>query len=212
MTKGAKCSTSRSRMALFTREIRVRIFLTEHTMPSAAPLPIVTRVGRGSADPSIVCASAVMRAICETAARVATGDAKVFITGESGVGKDLIAQYIHAQSPRAARLFAAVNCAAFPEALLETELFGHRRGSFTGAYRDSPGRLELAHQGTMFLDEVGEMSLRMQAQLLRFLENGEIQTVGGNGTPAKSDVRIISATNRDLAERVASGQFREDLL
>ena len=153
-----------------------------------------------------------MRAICETAARVATGDAKVFITGESGVGKDLIAQYIHAQSPRAGRLFSAVNCAAFPETLLETELFGHLRGSFTGAYRDTPGRLELAHQGTIFLDEVGEMSLRMQAQLLRFLENGEIQPVGGNGAAVKADVRIITATNRDLAERVAGGQFREDLL
>ncbi len=153
-----------------------------------------------------------MRDVCATAERVAAGDGKVLITGESGVGKDLIAQYIHAQSPRAKGRFVAVNCAAFPETLLETELFGHEKGSFTGAYRDKPGRLRMAHQGTIFLDEVGEMSLRMQAQLLRFLESGEIQTVGREAGPARVDVRIVTATNRDLAERVASGHFREDLL
>ena len=153
-----------------------------------------------------------MREVCATAARVAAGDGKVFITGESGVGKDLIAQYVHARSTRAARRFVAVNCAAFPETLLETELFGHTKGSFTGAYRDRPGRLEQAHQGTLFLDEVGEMSLRMQAHLLRFLEGGEIQTVGGATTSSRLDVRIITATNRDLTDRVASGAFREDLL
>ena len=153
-----------------------------------------------------------MREVCATAARVAAGDGKVLVTGESGVGKDLIAQYVHARSPRAARPFMAVNCAAFPETLLETELFGHAKGSFTGAYRDKPGRLRLAHQGTIFLDEVGEMSLRMQSQLLRFLETGEIQTVGREVTPSRVDVRVITATNRDLTERVASGHFREDLL
>jgi transcriptional regulator with GAF, ATPase, and Fis domain len=153
-----------------------------------------------------------MRSLCATAARVAAGDAKVFISGESGVGKDLIARYIHAQSPRADRPFVTVNCAAFTETLLETELFGHARGSFTGAYRDKPGCLELAHRGTIFLDEVGEMSLRMQADLLRFLENGEIQRVGGTGSCTQVDVRVIAATNRDLAEHVASGHFRKDLL
>jgi transcriptional regulator with PAS, ATPase and Fis domain len=153
-----------------------------------------------------------MRDVCATAERVAAGDGKVLITGESGVGKDLIAQYIHSKSPRARGRFVAVNCAAFPETLLETELFGHAKGSFTGAYRDKPGRLRLAHQGTIFLDEVGEMSLRMQAQLLRFLESGEIQTVGREAGPTRVDVRILTATNRDLTERVASGHFREDLL
>jgi transcriptional regulator with PAS, ATPase and Fis domain len=152
-----------------------------------------------------------MREICATAARVAMGDGKIFITGESGVGKDLIAQYVHARSARSGRRFVAVNCAAFSDTLLETELFGHTKGSFTGAYRDKAGLLELAHQGTIFLDEVGEMSLRMQAQLLRFLESGEIQTVGGEAS-SRLDVRIITATNRDLTERVASGHFREDLL
>ena len=169
------------------------------------------RVGSGSQDPVIVRASPAMRDLCAYAARVAAGDAKVFLTGESGVGKDLIARYIHARSPRAARPFVAVNCAAFTETLLETELFGHTRGSFTGAYRDRPGLLQLAHRGTIFLDEVGEMSLRMQSHLLRFLESGEIQTVGGAGS-SQVDVRVITATNRNLAERVATGQFREDLL
>src|ERR1700730_1956948 len=177
-----------------------------------AGLPVFLRVGPRSQDPVIVCSSPAMREVCATAARVAAGDGKVLITGESGVGKDLIAQYVHARSPRAARAFVAVNCAAFPETLLETELFGHAKGSFTGAYRDKVGRLELAHQGTIFLDEVGEMSLRMQAQLLRFLESGEIQTVGKEVMPSRLDVRIITATNRNLAERVARGHFREDLL
>jgi len=172
----------------------------------------VLRIGSRNRDPVIVCASPAMRALCATAARVAAGDAKVFISGESGVGKDLIAQYIHARSSRAGRPFVAVNCAAFPDTLLETELFGHARGSFTGAYRDKPGRFELAHHGTIFLDEVGEMSLQMQATLLRFLENGEIQRVGATGPRVQVDVRVISATNRDLAERVASGQFRKDLM
>ena len=153
-----------------------------------------------------------MQDICATARHVAAGDAKVFITGESGVGKDLIAQYIHALSARSLRPFVAVNCAAFTETLLESELFGHMKGSFTGAYRDKPGRLELANRGTLFLDEVGDMSLEMQARLLRFLESGEIQTIGGTVTNPHVDVRIITATNRDLAERVASGKFREDLL
>jgi transcriptional regulator with PAS, ATPase and Fis domain len=153
-----------------------------------------------------------MRKVAALAEEVAKGDAKVLISGESGVGKDLIAQYIHARSPRAMRPFVAVNCAAFSETLLETELFGHVRGSFTGAHRDKPGRLESAHRGTIFLDEVAEMSLRMQADLLRFLENGEIQRVGATGAAPRLDVRVIAATNRDLAERVASGEFRQDLL
>jgi transcriptional regulator with PAS, ATPase and Fis domain len=153
-----------------------------------------------------------MQDVCTTAARVAPSDSKVFISGESGVGKDLIAQYIHVRSRRAARPFIAVNCAAFSETLLETELFGHARGSFTGAYRDRPGCLEQAHRGTIFLDEVGEMSLSMQADLLRFLENGEVQRVGETGPRRHVDVRVIAATNRNLNERVISGDFRKDLL
>src|SRR5687768_1854158 len=172
----------------------------------------VLRAGSRQRDPVIVYGSPAMRDLCAVAARVAAGEAKVSISGESGVGKDLIAQYVHARSARAGRPFVVVNCGAFSETLLETELFGHARGSFTGAYRDKPGLLEQAHRGTIFLDEVGEMSLRMQASLLRFLENGEIQRVGGVGVDAYADVRLITATNRDLADRVASGEFRKDLL
>jgi DNA-binding NtrC family response regulator len=119
---------------------------------------------------------------------------------------------IHARSSRAERPFVAINCAGVSETLLESELFGHVRGSFTGAFRDKVGKLQLAHQGTVFLDEVGEMSLRMQAMLLRFLENGEIQSVGGDGHATRVDVRVIAATNRNLPELIAAGQFREDLM
>jgi transcriptional regulator with PAS, ATPase and Fis domain len=160
----------------------------------------------------LVHASPQMREILALTGRVATGDAKVLITGESGVGKDLIAREIHSRSTRTGRAFVAVNCAGLTETLLESELFGHVKGSFTGAYRDKPGKLQLAHKGTLFLDEVGEMSLRMQALLLRFLENGEIQAVGADHARATVDVRVVAATNRNLADMVANGQFREDLL
>ena len=146
------------------------------------------------------------------AARVAAGHAKVLITGESGVGKDLVARVIHAQSPRSSRPFVAINCAGISETLLESELFGHVRGSFTGAHRDKVGLFQVAHRGTVFLDEVGEMSLRMQALLLRFLENGEVKPVGSDAGSVKVDVRVIAATNRSLHDLVARGQFREDLM
>jgi len=159
-----------------------------------------------------VVANPQMIALLETAERVAVSEGKVLITGESGVGKDLIARHIHAHSRRSARPFVAVNCAALTESLLESELFGHVKGSFTGAYRDKPGKLQVAHRGTIFLDEVGEMSLRMQAMLLRFLENGEIQAVGAESHTTRVDVRVIAATNRNLPDLIAAGQFREDLL
>jgi transcriptional regulator with PAS, ATPase and Fis domain len=153
-----------------------------------------------------------MREVLVLAGRVATGDAKVLITGESGVGKDLVARYIHANSSRARRAFIAVNCGALTETLLESELFGHTRGSFTGAHRDKIGKLQLADKGTIFLDEVGDMSVRMQVLLLRFLENGEIQPVGADAPVTRVDARVIAATNRNLPELVASSAFREDVL
>jgi transcriptional regulator with GAF, ATPase, and Fis domain len=143
--------------------------------------------------------------------RVARSDAKVLITGESGVGKEVVAQAVHAEGPRQHHDFVAVNCAGLPETLLESELFGHVKGSFTGAYRDKPGKLEMAHQGTVFLDEVGEMTLRMQGLLLRFLETGELQKVGAERTGAAVDVRVIAATNRNLRHLIDQGHFREDL-
>ena len=118
---------------------------------------------------------------------------------------------MHAQSPRGDRPFVAVNCAGLPETLLESELFGHVKGSFTGAYRDKPGKLELADEGTIFLDEIGEMTMRMQGLLLRFMETGELQKVGSDHTGGRVDVRVIAATNRNLRDMVAQGTFREDL-
>ena len=160
----------------------------------------------------MIATAPLMLRVMSAAKRVAAGSSKVLITGESGVGKDVLARYIHAHSARAHAAFVALNCAGVSETLLESELFGHVRGSFTGAHRDKAGRLQLAHRGTMFLDEIGEMSPRMQALLLRFLESGEIQQVGSESVVARADVRVISATNRDLTKMVAEGSFREDLL
>ena len=138
-------------------------------------------------------------------------DAKVLITGESGAGKEIVARLIHAGSPRSRSALVTVNCAALSETLLETELFGHVRGSFTGAYRDRLGAFEQANRGTVFMDEVGETSPRMQGLLLRFLETGEIQRVGSDQVQNRVDVRVIAATNRVLVDSVANKTFREDL-
>jgi transcriptional regulator with PAS, ATPase and Fis domain len=165
-----------------------------------------------TSEPTLIGTSPAMERLRSIAARVAAGNAKVLITGESGVGKDLLGRFIHARSPRATRAFVAINCAGVTETLLESELFGHVKGSFTGAHRDKIGLFHLGHRGTVFLDEVGEMSLRMQALLLRFLENGEVKPVGSDVVSATVDVRIISATNRSLPEMVARGLFREDLM
>jgi transcriptional regulator with PAS, ATPase and Fis domain len=160
----------------------------------------------------IIGRSPALRAICALAERVAAGDAKVLITGESGVGKDLVAQLIHHRSRRAGHPFIAVNCAGVPETLLESQLFGHVKGAFTDAFRDKAGVLQQANHGTIFLDEVAEMSLRMQAMFLRFLENGEIQPVGSDWIRTQVDVRVIAATNKDLGAAVTAGHFREDLM
>jgi transcriptional regulator with GAF, ATPase, and Fis domain len=141
----------------------------------------------------------------------ARSDAKVLITGETGVGKEVVARLIHQRSLRSAGPLVTVNCAGLPDSLLESELFGHVRGSFTGAYRDKPGLLEMAPNGTVFLDEVGEMSMRMQVVLLRFLETGEIQRIGADRSHTRVNIRLVTATNRDLPTQIASGAFREDL-
>ena len=142
--------------------------------------------------------------------REARSDAKVLITGESGSGKEVVARAINDSSSRV-KTFVPVNCAGIPETLLESELFGHVKGSFTGAYRDKPGKLEMADHGTIFLDEIGEMTLRMQGLLLRYLETGEIQKVGAERVVRATDVRVMAATNRSLRDLITQGQFREDL-
>jgi DNA-binding NtrC family response regulator len=141
----------------------------------------------------------------------ARSDTKVLITGESGVGKEVVARLIHERSHRNSGPIVTINCAGIPDSLLESELFGHTRGSFTDAYRDKMGWLEQAQGGTIFMDEVGEMSLRMQALLLRFLENGEIQRVGSSRAQSLVGVRVITATNRNLMAEIAEKNFREDL-
>ncbi len=159
----------------------------------------------------LIGASAQLRELIEEIERVSSSDAKVLITGESGAGKELVARAIHAGSPRAREPFVPINCAGIPETLLESELFGHVKGSFTGAYRDKPGKLEYADRGTVFLDEIGEMTVRMQGLLLRFLETGELQKVGADRASGRVNVRVIAATHRDLRTMIADGQFREDL-
>jgi DNA-binding NtrC family response regulator len=155
--------------------------------------------------------SEATRIVREEAEYAALSDAKVLITGESGSGKEIVARMVHEQSLRARGPLVTINCAGVPDSLLESELFGHVKGSFTDAHRDKRGWLESAHNGTVFLDEVGEMSLRMQAALLRFLETGEIQRVGADHGAPSVNVRVITATHRHLLERIADKTFREDL-
>src|SRR5688500_11813179 len=160
---------------------------------------------------TLVGVSAALRSVEEEIDHAARCDAKVLITGESGVGKEIVARLIHEGSARSRGPIITINCAGFPDSLLESELFGHVKGSFTDAHRDKRGWLEAANGGTIFMDEVGEMSLRMQALLLRFLETGEIQRVGSDRRLPPLDVRVITATHRRLLDRVADKTFREDL-
>jgi two-component system response regulator AtoC len=158
----------------------------------------------------IITKSSKMQRVIEVIKIVAKSNATVLITGESGTGKELVARAIHTQSHRRNKPFVAVSCAALPESLLESELFGHEKGSFTGAYAQKKGKFEFANGGTLFLDEVGEMSANIQVHLLRVLEEKEFTRVGGN-EPSKVDVRVISATNKDLRKAIEKQEFREDL-
>ncbi|MEY3720647.1 MAG: Nitrogen assimilation regulatory protein, partial [Pseudomonadota bacterium] len=151
-----------------------------------------------------------MREIRKLIETIADSTATVLIHGESGTGKELVAQALHFQSPRAEANFVPLNCAAIPKELMESELFGHRKGAFTGALADRVGRFELAHGGTLFLDEIGDLSLDMQVKLLRVLQERMVDPVGSS-RPVEVDVRVIAATHRDLEEEIAAGRFREDL-
>ena len=158
----------------------------------------------------IIGESPKMRAIFGMIEKIATSDTSILITGESGVGKELVARAIHSRSLRHDKAFIPINCAAIPETLLESELFGYERGAFTGAMKQKLGKLELAHQGTLFLDEMGDLGQPLQAKLLRFLQDQIIERVGGK-EQIQLDVRVLAATNRNLAEDIQAGRFREDL-
>jgi transcriptional regulator with GAF, ATPase, and Fis domain len=165
-------------------------------------------VRRGA--PQLVGADASLRKVFASLERAATTDTTVLIEGESGTGKELFARSLHALSERSAMPFVAINCAAIPETLLETELFGHEKGAFTGAVGRKPGKFEMAHRGTLFLDEIGDLPLSLQAKILRALEEKRFERVGGTA-PVQVDVRLVAATNRGLRALVAARRFREDL-
>jgi DNA-binding NtrC family response regulator len=182
---------------------------------SARERPV--EVAKGPADhqlepllPGFVCASAAMHRVTDQIQRLQGNDLTVLITGESGTGKDLVARAIHAGSSRQGNMFLPYNCTSATRELADSQLFGHRRGSFTGAVADQPGVLRTAVGGTLFLDEVGDLPLDVQPKLLRFLEQGEVLPVGDT-RPQRVDVRVVAATNADLEQRVADGKFREDL-
>lgn len=160
--------------------------------------------------PRIVGHSASMRSVMSLIVKIAPTASPVLLLGESGSGKELVARSIHEHSPRASKPFIAINCAGIPEGLLESELFGHEKGSFTGAHARKAGKFELADEGTVLLDEIADMPLTTQAKILRALQEREIERVGG-AEPIRVDIRVVAATNRDLAEEVAAGRFREDL-
>src|SRR5204863_2940186 len=149
-------------------------------------------------------------AVIDKIERVAKTPARVLITGENGTGKELVARAIHSQSTRSDGPFVEVNCAAIPSELIESELFGHMKGSFTGAVQDRPGKFEQADSGTIFLDEIGDMSLAAQAKVLRVLQDGVVTRIGGS-KPVQVDVRVLAATNKDLKTEIEAQRFREDL-
>jgi DNA-binding NtrC family response regulator len=159
---------------------------------------------------NIIGSSPAMKIVFERMSRIVKTDSTVLITGESGTGKELVARALHFNGPRKQKAFIAVNCSAIPETLMESELFGHVRGSFTGAVKDKAGKFEAANHGTIFLDEIGTMPLHLQTKLLRVLQEQELQRVGSNSS-IKLDVRVISATNLDLEQQVRQGLFRDDL-
>ncbi|RPR26313.1 hypothetical protein IPC1067_05940 [Pseudomonas aeruginosa] len=206
----------------FAGRLKERLHELEHQVRdmlvfARGELPLTDRVARhalgqlpGSEEDGPVALEPASRQLLELAARVARSDSTVLISGESGTGKEVLANYIHQQSPRAGKPFIAINCAAIPDNMLEATLFGHEKGSFTGAIAAQPGKFELADGGTILLDEISEMPLGLQAKLLRVLQEREVERVGAR-KPINLDIRVLATTNRDLAAEVAAGRFREDL-
>lgn len=180
------------------------------SLPARCKMQAPTQTGKGSSLDPFIGRSAAVRKIVDTIRRVAASEATILILGESGTGKELVARSIHEASRRRTRSLIAVNCAAIPQDLLESELFGHVRGAFSGATRDRRGSVEVAQGGTLFLDEIGDLPMSMQAKLLRLLQERTYQRVG-DSTPKSADVRILAATNVDLDQAIAQGRFRQDL-
>ena len=193
-------------LALLRRALQTAASMRELTAPPQGK----NRVADTGPVPGLIGSSASMQRIYKLVGQVARSDASVLLVGESGTGKELVARAIYANSPRAARPYVAINCAAIPDTLLESELFGHERGAFTGALTQRIGKFERADGGTLFLDEIGDMPLALQAKLLRILQNGEFQRLGGDQT-LRTKVRVIAATNKDLSLMVKEKTFREDL-
>lgn len=179
-------------------------------LPPDAELIAAMLAAVSGAPDAPVCRDAAMGALLARAEQLARADASILITGESGTGKEVLARHLHAHSRRARGPFVALNCAALPETLLESELFGHEKGAFSGAVASRKGKFEQAEGGTLLLDEIGEMELRLQAKLLRAIQEREVDRLGGNA-PVRVDVRLLAATNRDLPAEVRAGRFREDL-
>src|SRR5690349_9276596 len=174
-------------------------------------VPFTSEICNKSPFDEIVGKSEALRSVLALIEVVAPTDSTVLIYGETGTGKELIARAIHNLSARQSGAFVKFNCAAFPTGLLESELFGHERGAFTGAITQRQGRFELAHGGTIFLDEIGEIPLEVQPKLLRVLQEHEFERIGGAGKSIAADLRVIAATNRDLPKAISEGKFREDL-
>jgi two-component system, NtrC family, nitrogen regulation response regulator NtrX len=203
-------ATRRGAFDFFEKPLqRERILLSLRNATESARLQAENKVLRPEGDELIGTTLSIKR-LRETIDKAAPTPATVLITGESGTGKELVARAIHRQSPRRERTLVQVNCAAIPEELIESELFGHEKGSFTGAVRRQTGKFVAADGGTIFLDEIGDMSARTQAKVLRVLQNGEVEPVGAEKT-VRVDVRVVAATNRNLEEDIAQGRFREDL-
>jgi two-component system, NtrC family, response regulator AtoC len=207
LSKGARAAVEHGRVIAVGAAVLVVHGAFEPVSPG--PERSATPAAR-SDDPAIIIADDAMRELHRIVDLVAKGDLSVVLLGETGTGKDVLADTIHRRSPRAASSYVRLNCGALPDALLESELFGHERGAFTGAVQAKPGLLEIADGGTLFLDEIAELPLAMQVKLLRVLENREITRVGGL-RPRRVDVRVVCATNRDLEERIGASAFRQDL-
>lgn len=209
-----KKEATKTLLRMFNSEIRVQQPASSEMPPprNGSPKPLTPASAKASSDelPGMKGDTEAVRKMYRMVRLVAPRDTAVLLLGECGTGKDLVANAIHKLSPRASQPFVVINCAAIPETLLESELFGYTRGAFTGAAQSRVGRIHAAQGGTLFLDEIGDLPLNLQAKLLRFLESGEVQRLGSSDV-FKVDVRVIAATNADLQKKVASGEFRKDL-